>query len=75
VWNHRIGQGARNLGWSYSHFMGALKKSNVLLNRPQLAHLATHHPEAFEKLAQLVSLKKPKNPHSSSPSTTQANQK
>ena len=54
VWNHRIGQAARNLGLSYSHFIGSLKKSNVQINRPQLACLAAHHPKSFEYLAKKI---------------------
>ena len=50
IWNHRIGQAVRNLGWSYSKFMGALRKSNIQLNRSQLSHLAVHSPSAFESL-------------------------
>ena len=50
VWNHRIGQAVRNLGWSYSQFMGALKKANIQLNRKNLSHLAVEHSSAFESL-------------------------
>ncbi len=50
IWNHRIGQASRNLGWSYSKLMGALKKADIQLNRPQLSHLAVQHPSAFESL-------------------------
>ena len=50
IWNHRIGLASRQLGWSYSKFMGALKKSKVEINRPQLAYMAVHHPKSFESL-------------------------
>lgn len=40
LWIVRINAACRMLGGSYSRFMDALKKSNVVLDRKVLAHLA-----------------------------------
>ena len=47
LWITRINAAARQNGVSYSRLMGALKKSDVALNRKVLADLAVHDPEAF----------------------------
>lgn len=39
---------------SYSKFVHALKKNNILLNRKALADLAEHKPEAFKKIVEKV---------------------
>ena len=54
LWNIRIGAGAVELGMSYSRFMGALKKNNILLNRKMLAELAAAKPEIFKKVVEEV---------------------
>ena len=54
IWIHRISTAAKKCGLNYSHFMGILKKKNVQLNRPALAHLALKHPAAFETLAKKI---------------------
>ena len=54
IWNHRIGAAARNLGLSYSQFMGFLKKAGIELNRPQLAYLALKKPSQFKDLAEKI---------------------
>src|SRR5690625_7935879 len=51
LWIQRINAGARLHGMSYSQFMGALKKSEIELNRKVLAALAMNHPEPFTALA------------------------
>ncbi len=43
----RINAAARPLGFSYSKLMGALKKSNVALDRKSLSTLAKDYPETF----------------------------
>jgi large subunit ribosomal protein L20 len=48
LWIQRINAGARELGMSYSEFIGALKKAGVDLNRKVLADLAMNQPEAFK---------------------------
>jgi large subunit ribosomal protein L20 len=47
----RINAAAREHGFSYSKFMGALKKSGNTMDRKSLAALAKDHPEAFARLA------------------------
>lgn len=50
LWALRINAGVRPLGFSYSKFIGALKKANITLDRKVLATLAKDHPETFERL-------------------------
>jgi large subunit ribosomal protein L20 len=54
LWVQRINAGARQHGFSYSQFMGKLKKSEVQLNRKTLADLAMNHPKAFEAVVEEV---------------------
>lgn len=54
LWIQRINAGAREFDMSYSQFMGALKKSNIELNRKVLADLAMNHPDAFKAIVQKV---------------------
>lgn len=50
LWSLRINAAARPLGFSYSKFIGALKKANIALDRKSLSTLAMRHPEAFARL-------------------------
>ena len=54
LWITRINAGARLNGTTYSQLMGALRKSNVALNRKALADLAMHEPDAFTKVVEHV---------------------
>jgi len=54
LWISRINAAARLNGSSYSRFMGALRKSDVELNRKALADLAMHDPKAFSKVVDTV---------------------
>lgn len=54
LWITRINAGAREYGLSYSQFMGALKKSNIELNRKVLADLAMNNPEAFKAVVDQI---------------------
>ena len=54
LWITRINAAARQNGTTYSQFMGALRKSDVKLNRKVLAHLAMHEPEAFSQVVKQV---------------------
>lgn len=54
LWIQRINAGAREQGMSYSQFMGAMKGSNIELNRKVLADLAMNHPEAFKAVVDTV---------------------
>lgn len=50
LWSLRINAAARPLGFSYSKFIGALKKAKILLDRKVLSELAKDHPAIFERL-------------------------
>jgi large subunit ribosomal protein L20 len=56
LWIMRINAGVRQLGLSYSQFIGLLNKSEIQLNRKTLADLALNNPEAFKAVVE--SLKK-----------------
>jgi large subunit ribosomal protein L20 len=55
LWNTRINSVLNAQGLSYSKFIGALKKKNILLNRKMLSELAADKPEIFQKLISQVS--------------------
>ncbi|OGG54232.1 50S ribosomal protein L20 [Candidatus Kaiserbacteria bacterium RIFCSPLOWO2_12_FULL_53_8] len=50
LWTLRINAAVRPLGFSYSKFIGALKKANIPLDRKVLSELAKDHPAVFERL-------------------------
>ena len=50
----RINAAARENGLSYSKLIGALKKSNIVLDRKSLAHLAKEYPEVFGRVLEQV---------------------
>lgn len=54
LWIIRIGAAVRPYGLNYSHFMGALRRANVGLNRKVLAELALRDPETFEKVVEVA---------------------
>lgn len=45
----------RQRGMSYSKFVNACKKANIIVNRKMLADLAVKDPEAFDVLFETVS--------------------
>jgi large subunit ribosomal protein L20 len=55
LWITRINAAARLNGLSYSRLMGALRTSDVELNRKVLADLAMHDPAAFTRVVEHVS--------------------
>ena len=55
LWITRINAAARLNDTTYSRFIGALRKSDVRLNRKVLADLAVHDPAAFTKVVEEVS--------------------
>jgi large subunit ribosomal protein L20 len=55
LWIARINAAARLNGMSYSRLMGAIHKSEVILNRKVLADLAVHDPAAFRQVVAAVS--------------------
>jgi large subunit ribosomal protein L20 len=54
LWNVRISAFLKANGASYSKFMGALKKKNILVDRKILALLAERHPETFKRIVSKV---------------------
>ena len=52
----RINAAVRPLGFSYSRFIDALKKSNIALDRKSLAGLAKDHPESFERFVKTLAI-------------------
>ena len=50
LWNVRLSSSLKEHGLSYSKFIGALKKNNILLNRKILSELATEAPNTFKKI-------------------------
>jgi large subunit ribosomal protein L20 len=54
LWEVRINAVVRELGSSYSKFMGSLKKANISLDRKILSDLAANKPAAFKKVFEKV---------------------
>ncbi len=51
-WQIRISAALKDLGWSYSKFMGAMKKANIGLDRKVLSELAAKEPAIFKKIVE-----------------------
>ena len=54
LWNIQINAACRQQGITYSRFINALKKNNILLDRKILADLAQHNSETFKKIAEFA---------------------
>ncbi|HZL12226.1 MAG TPA: 50S ribosomal protein L20 [Prolixibacteraceae bacterium] len=54
LWIQRINAAVRTEGYSYSQFIGLLKKANIEINRKVLADLAMNHPVAFKAIVDKV---------------------
>lgn len=54
LWNVKMNAGLRPLGTTYSKFIDALKKKNIILDRKILADLAENNPEVFTKVVESV---------------------
>lgn len=54
LWHIRINAGVRPLGLSYSKFIDALKKKNIILDRKVLSLLAQDYPKVLETIATKV---------------------
>jgi large subunit ribosomal protein L20 len=54
LWIQRINAAARELGMSYSEFIGKIHKSGVAMDRKTLADLAMNQPEAFKAIVEKV---------------------
>ncbi len=50
LWNVQINAFVRNHNLTYSKFIGALKKKNILIDRKILASLSEENPKIFERL-------------------------
>lgn len=50
LWNVRLNSALHATGLSFSKFIGALKKSNILLNRKMLSEIAASNPETFKRI-------------------------
>ena len=48
LWIVRINAAVRSRGMSYSRFVNACKKANIVINRKMLAELAVNDKEAFD---------------------------
>jgi large subunit ribosomal protein L20 len=54
LWNVRINAAVRPFGLSYSRFIDALKKKNIILDRKTLSTLAESNPESFKRIVESV---------------------
>jgi large subunit ribosomal protein L20 len=54
LWNIKINAALRPLGFSYSTFIGAMKKKNYEVDRKILADLAETAPASFERVVKQV---------------------
>ena len=52
LWIIRINAAVRANGISYSRFVNACKRANILVNRKMLAELAVNEPEAFQVIVE-----------------------
>ena len=53
-----LGSSDRENGISYSRFINALKKANIIIDRKILADLAQNHPEIFKNILEEVKSEK-----------------
>ena len=54
LWNVKINAAVRPAGLSYSRFINALKKKNIVLDRKILADLAENNPQSFGRVLEAV---------------------
>jgi len=54
AWQITISGAATAHGINYSRLMGALRKSDIQIDRKVLAELARNHPETFEQIVNKV---------------------
>ncbi len=54
LWVARISAAVRQHGMTYSRFMNALKKANILLDRKVLSDMAIQDPAGFDRLTELA---------------------
>ncbi|MBU0578991.1 50S ribosomal protein L20 [Patescibacteria group bacterium] len=60
LWIIRINAGLKKIDadFKYSHFIAALNKTQIKINRKMLAELVVNHPEAFKAVVDKSGLKK-----------------
>ncbi|MEK7390591.1 MAG: 50S ribosomal protein L20 [Patescibacteria group bacterium] len=54
LWNVRLNTALREHGWSYSKFIGAMKKKGIVVNRKMLSEIAHENPESFKRIVESV---------------------
>lgn len=54
AWQTTISAAATEYGFSYSKFIGELKKKNIAIDRKILADLAVKNPQTFKKVVDQV---------------------
>lgn len=54
LWQVRINAAVRELGTSYSKFIGGLKKKEVNIDRKVLSEIAKDQPKVFKKIVEFV---------------------
>jgi len=54
LWTVKMNAALRPLGFSYSKFIDALKKKDIVIDRKIMADLAEHNPETFANLVNEV---------------------
>ena len=54
LWIARINASVKLLGFSYSKFINALTKKNIILDRKTLSNIAINDPSTFEKIVRSV---------------------
>ena len=62
LWIERINAAARQLGFSYSRFIGLLRAQGIEVNRKMLADLAVDNPSALQAIIDAA-----QNPHPAAP--------
>ena len=50
LWQTKLNAALRELDWTYSKFIGAMKKNKCELDRKVLSQLAEENPQAFKNL-------------------------
>jgi len=55
LWNTKLNASLREMGTTYSKFMGTLKKKGVLVDRKILSHLAESHTDTLKRILSKVS--------------------
>jgi large subunit ribosomal protein L20 len=54
MWTVKINAALDPKGYSFSKFIGAARKKQILLDKKSLATLAEHHPDTFTRVVEVV---------------------